>query len=139
MRPIEIMRNGYLFRRIQVKFDPVGQRYKMCTRKFWIDLYSRRANSQYGISYQDLNIFISCETPIVKTVAKFGEASVVKKLEDNWTDIFDYAISKAEIGWITYSESDKSGYELCEKEEAIKILDITPQEFEKIRRLSPYS
>lgn len=139
MRPIETMRGGYLFRRIEVKFDPVGQRYKMTLKKFWIDFYSRRINNQYGISYRILNIFISCETPIIATADKLGAPVIIKRLEDNWIDIFDYAINKSEVNWITCSESDKYSYDLCDKEEAVRILDIELDEFEKIHQSSPYS
>lgn len=140
MRPLtDMIKGGYLYRRIEVKYDVVGLRYKMCVRRFWIDFYTRRTNSPYVVCYKDLNIFISTETPLVKKAISLGQNSVISKLESGWEDVFDYAIDKAETSWITYSESDKYMYDPAEKDGAIFLLDVTSEEFEKIRKLSPYS
>lgn len=136
---IDIMENGYLFRRLNVKFDAIGNRFKITVRKFWIEYYTRKANNRYGIVYKDMSIFITFNTPLVIEAKKNGNDAVVGQLSKYWIDIFDYAMGKSEPKWITYSESEKYSCEGCEKEEVLIALDITSDEFDCLNQRSPYS
>ena len=136
---VQQLRNGYLLRRVEVKFDAIGQRYRMKVRKYWIDFYSRKSFNQFSVAYKEVNVFISFETPIVKLNSKLSLDSVIRKLEDFWYDVYDYAVTKAAPDWIIYSESDKFSYEAGEKQDAIDLLGVTNDEFELITQLSPYS
>jgi hypothetical protein len=122
-----------------MKFDVIGQRYKMVVTKYYFIYYSRRNVDPYCLMSQDISIFISLSTPLLE---KFPKATIKYKedlLNSNWKDIFEYAIFGLEPNWITFSSGKEYNLGLYSKEKVIDYLNIKEDEFEVIFKKSPYS
>lgn len=139
MNPKDRLYNNKLYKIIETKFDIVGQCYEMKIRCFWMFYYSRRQSSQYSIVYRDMNISISLETPLVVKQTKANDQNICKTLLNNWWSIFDYAIERKNINWISYTEGGRHEYKPMEKTDIMNFLELEDEEFEKIHKQSPYS
>jgi hypothetical protein len=98
--------------------------------------YSRRTERQYSIVKNEISIFISNETPIIKTSAP---NLIINNLHKNWKDVFDYAINKSEPSWITYTIGIEIEEPFADIDTTRNRLDLTQDEFKVLALFSPYS
>lgn len=146
----KVFYEGTLIEQPSVGYDPVAMVYTLQLVQGKVYKYTRRSEKHYDVSVRNLWVTIGMSTPHIKSFYDKAEKEkkkvdvdeVCNAIKSEWKQYLSYGLYSRNTNWIGLQEGQYwIGRERLSREECIKVLEVSEEEFESnsgVKAFSPY-